>query len=169
MGKIKVEFESSYEPNGPFGAKSIGEVVINHRCLPFPMRSTMPLVPGSMSCPSHRKNRHGSCRKAEMIDEKFFRFLRRKGHVISLVGGGGKTTLMYNLAAHCARKGVGGYWPLPPPTSGGRAEIMPQTDAKPHLWVAGVMPSRPLSRRQIDTALPPEQLERWMEQADIVL
>ena len=27
--KIKVEFESSYEPNGPFGAKSIGEVVIN--------------------------------------------------------------------------------------------------------------------------------------------
>lgn len=29
MGKIKVEFESSYEPNGPFGAKSIGEVVIN--------------------------------------------------------------------------------------------------------------------------------------------
>jgi len=29
VGKLKVEFESSYEPNGPFGAKSIGEVVIN--------------------------------------------------------------------------------------------------------------------------------------------
>ena len=29
VGKIRVEFESSYEPNGPFGAKSIGEVVIN--------------------------------------------------------------------------------------------------------------------------------------------
>ena len=29
VGKIKVEFESSYEPNGPLGAKSIGEVVIN--------------------------------------------------------------------------------------------------------------------------------------------
>lgn len=29
MGKIRVEFESSYEPTGPFGAKSIGEVVIN--------------------------------------------------------------------------------------------------------------------------------------------
>ena len=28
-GQDKVEFESSYEPNGPFGAKSIGEVVIN--------------------------------------------------------------------------------------------------------------------------------------------
>ena len=29
VGNIKVEFESSYEPSGPFGAKSIGEVVIN--------------------------------------------------------------------------------------------------------------------------------------------
>ena len=29
IGRIRVEFESSYEPNGPFGAKSIGEVVIN--------------------------------------------------------------------------------------------------------------------------------------------
>ncbi len=29
MGKLRVEFESSYEPTGPFGAKSIGEVVIN--------------------------------------------------------------------------------------------------------------------------------------------
>ncbi len=28
-GSIIVEFESSYEPSGPFGAKSIGEVVIN--------------------------------------------------------------------------------------------------------------------------------------------
>lgn len=29
MGQIRVEFEESYEPTGPFGAKSIGEVVIN--------------------------------------------------------------------------------------------------------------------------------------------
>ena len=29
IGKINVEFESSYENSGPFGAKSIGEVVIN--------------------------------------------------------------------------------------------------------------------------------------------
>ena len=26
---MEVEFESSYEPTGPFGVKSIGEVVIN--------------------------------------------------------------------------------------------------------------------------------------------
>ncbi len=29
MGKLHVEFEHSYEPTGPYGAKSIGEVVIN--------------------------------------------------------------------------------------------------------------------------------------------
>ncbi|MCI7796398.1 MAG: molybdopterin-dependent oxidoreductase [Lachnospiraceae bacterium] len=29
MGSIRVEFESSFEPTGPFGAKSIGEIVIN--------------------------------------------------------------------------------------------------------------------------------------------
>ena len=29
MGKLKVEFEYSHEPTGPFGAKSIGEIVIN--------------------------------------------------------------------------------------------------------------------------------------------
>lgn len=29
MGQIRVAFEESYEPSGPFGAKSIGEVVIN--------------------------------------------------------------------------------------------------------------------------------------------
>ena len=29
IGKVHVEFESSYEPTGPFGAKSIGEIVIN--------------------------------------------------------------------------------------------------------------------------------------------
>lgn len=29
VGRIRVDFESSYESSGPFGAKSIGEVVIN--------------------------------------------------------------------------------------------------------------------------------------------
>lgn len=29
IGNIRVEFQSSYEPTGPFGAKSIGEIVIN--------------------------------------------------------------------------------------------------------------------------------------------
>lgn len=29
MGHLRMEFENSYEPTGPFGAKSIGEIVIN--------------------------------------------------------------------------------------------------------------------------------------------
>ena len=29
IGKVQVEFECSYETTGPFGAKSIGEIVIN--------------------------------------------------------------------------------------------------------------------------------------------
>ena len=29
LGRLKVGFEHSYEPTGPFGAKSIGEIVIN--------------------------------------------------------------------------------------------------------------------------------------------
>ena len=29
IGTLDVEFESSYEPSGPFGAKSIGELVID--------------------------------------------------------------------------------------------------------------------------------------------
>lgn len=29
VGTVRVEFEPSFEPNGPFGAKSIGEIVIN--------------------------------------------------------------------------------------------------------------------------------------------
>jgi CO/xanthine dehydrogenase Mo-binding subunit len=29
MGKLRVDFETTYEPTGPFGAKSIGEIVIN--------------------------------------------------------------------------------------------------------------------------------------------
>ena len=28
-GRVQVELECSYEPTGPFGAKSIGEIVIN--------------------------------------------------------------------------------------------------------------------------------------------
>lgn len=32
VGTIRVEFEPSYEPTGPFGAKSIGEIVINTPC-----------------------------------------------------------------------------------------------------------------------------------------
>lgn len=38
--------------------------------------------------------------------EAYFPFLESKGHVISLVGGGGKTTLLYYLAERCSRRGM---------------------------------------------------------------
>ena len=34
-----------------------------------------------------------------MLNEKEFPFLAEKGHIVSLVGGGGKTTLLYAMAA----------------------------------------------------------------------
>ncbi len=42
---------------------------------------------------------------ADADSEKQFPFLAEKGHVVSLVGGGGKTTLLYAIARHCAAKG----------------------------------------------------------------
>ena len=106
-----------------------------------------------------------------MIDEKQFPFLAEKGHVVSLVGGGGKTTLLYNMAKHCACKG----WRvlvtttthvMQPPGS-----VWVQTDAGLlRLWeyssyaVAGT----PAPGGKL-TVPPQEQLERWMALADIVL
>ena len=106
-----------------------------------------------------------------MIDEKIFPFLAEKGHVISLVGGGGKTTLMYNLAAHCARKG----WRVLAATTthimqppGG---VWAQTDAELfRLWKCGSYAVAGTAAHGGKlTALPQAQLERWMTLADIVL
>ena len=106
-----------------------------------------------------------------MIDEKIFPFLAEKGHVISLVGGGGKTTLMYNLAAHCARKGwrvlaaTTTYIMQPP---GG---VWAQTDAELfRLWKCGSYAVAGTAAPGGKLTAPPQaQLERWMTLADIVL
>lgn len=45
-------------------------------------------------------------REAAVMDwDQKFPFLREKGHVVSLIGGGGKTTLLYALSAYCTAKG----------------------------------------------------------------
>ncbi|MFQ8842398.1 MAG: hypothetical protein ACLR8P_17385 [Clostridium fessum] len=45
-------------------------------------------------------------REAAVMDwEQKFPFLREKGHVVSMIGGGGKTTLLYALSAYCTSKG----------------------------------------------------------------
>ncbi len=106
-----------------------------------------------------------------MSIETQFPFLAEKGHVVSLVGGGGKTTLLYQMAAHCARKG----WRVLAATTTHIMQppgaVWAQTDAQLfRLWehgsyaVAGTAaPGGKL------TAPPQKQLEHWMQLADIVL
>ena len=89
----------------------------------------------------------------------------------ALVGGGGKTTLMYNLAAHCARKG----WRVLAATTthimqppGG---VWAQTDAELfRLWKCGSYAVAGTAAHGGKLTAPPQaQLERWMTLADIVL
>ena len=106
-----------------------------------------------------------------MLYEKDFPFLAEKGHVISLVGGGGKTTLLYAMAAHCAHKG----WKVlvtttthiqqPAATQWTRDDAVLSA-----LWQSGryAVAGTPAAEGKL-TGLPTAQLSRWMAQADIVL
>lgn len=106
-----------------------------------------------------------------MIREQDFPFLTEKGHVVSLVGGGGKTTLMYSFAAHCASKGrrvlVTTTTHIRQPPGG----VWAQTEAELFsLWLSGsyavVGTGAPENKL---TAPPQKQLERWMSMADLTL
>ena len=106
-----------------------------------------------------------------MISENDLPFLAKKGHIVSLVGGGGKTTLMYAMARHCAAKGwrvlclttthilqpPGGFWA--------------QTDAELFsLWERGSYAVAGTAAPGGKLTAPPErQGNRWMQQADLVL
>ena len=153
IGHIRVEFESSYEPNGPFGAKSIGEVVIN---------TPLPAIADAIY------NAIGT--RFYELPETQFPFLAEKGHVVSLVGGGGKTTLLYAFARHCAAKGwrvlVSTTTHIRQPGENYAADEA----ALASLWAAGryAVAGVPAEQGKL-TALPPEQLTRWMERADMVL
>ena len=105
-----------------------------------------------------------------MLNVTDFPFLAEKGHVVSLVGGGGKTTLLYAMASYCAAKG----WQVLVSTTThilqpSDLSLWAQTDRQlADLWAQGryavagaAAPGGKL------TALP--QLGRWMQQADIVL
>ena len=106
-----------------------------------------------------------------MSIETQFPFLAEKGHVVSLVGGGGKTTLLYQMAAHCARKG----WRVLAATTTHIVQppgaVWAQTDAEIfRLWEHGsyAVAGTPAPDGKL-TAPSPAQLERWMALADIVL
>ena len=104
-----------------------------------------------------------------MLTEAQFPFLAEKGHVVSLVGGGGKTTLLYNLSAHCARKG----WRVLAATTThiqqpdhNFARIDAELEA---LWNDGTYAilGTPDGCGKL-TAPPPELLSRWRKRADAV-
>lgn len=106
-----------------------------------------------------------------MFEEKDFPFLAEKGHVVSLVGGGGKTTLMYAMAAHCTRKG----WHvlvattthiMQPP-----GRLWARTDAERDvLWNTGSYAVAGTEASDGKLTVPPEDLlKRWIAQADITL
>ena len=105
-----------------------------------------------------------------MLLETQFPFLAEKGHVISLVGGGGKTTLLYAFARHCAAKGwrvlVSTTTHIRQPGENYAADEA----ALASLWAAGqyAVAGVPAEQGKL-TALPPEQLTCWMAQADMVL
>ena len=104
-----------------------------------------------------------------MVTEAQFPFLAEKGHVVSLVGGGGKTTLLYALSEHCARRGwrvlAGTTTHIRQPKQNFAAAA---ADVKA-LWAAGAFAvlGTPDGSGKL-TAPPPRQLEHWMEQADAV-
>ena len=105
-----------------------------------------------------------------MIKETDFPFLAEKGHVVSLVGGGGKTTLLYAMASHCARKGwqvlVSTTTHILCPQNGTWAQTDAQVQA---LWALGsyAVVGAPALQGKLIT-LPGAQLKSWMKHADAV-
>ena len=104
-----------------------------------------------------------------MLNEKELPFLAEKGHIVSLVGGGGKTTLLYAMADHCARKG----WQVLVTTTTHirqpAACYAPDDAALTALWQAGHYAVIGTPAENGKLTLPQPQLLRRMEQADAVL
>ena len=103
-----------------------------------------------------------------MLNEKEFPFLAEKGHIVSLVGGGGKTTLLYAMADHCARKD----WRVLVTTTTHirqpAACYAPDDAALTALWQAGCYAVIGTPAENGKLTLPQPQLLRRMAQADAV-
>lgn len=103
-----------------------------------------------------------------MLNEKELPFLAEKGHIVSLVGGGGKTTLLYAMASHCARKG----WRVLVTTTTHirqpAACYAPDDAALAAIWQAGCYAVIGTPAENGKLTLPPSQLLRWMTRADAV-
>ena len=103
-----------------------------------------------------------------MLNEKELPFLAEKGHIVSLVGGGGKTTLLYAMADHCARKG----WQVLVTTTTHirqpAACYAPDDAALTALWQAGHYAVIGTPAENGKLTLPQPQLLHRMAQADAV-
>ena len=101
------------------------------------------------------------------MDEAQFPFLAEKGHVVSLVGGGGKTTLLHAMSAHCARKG----WRVLASTTTHiqqpKRNFAQNSAEIAGLWAAGeyALVGTPDGSGKLTQ---PEPLREWRQQADAV-
>lgn len=105
------------------------------------------------------------------IPEEIFPFLREKGHIVSLVGAGGKTTLLYALAQIGAENGfrtlITTTTHILEPQNGCYAESAAQIH---RLWAErkpAVVGMRTAEGKL--KALPTEILEAYLKDADLVL
>lgn len=102
-GRIRVEFENSYEPTGPFGAKSIGEIVINTPA-PRDYAGNLPRDGRMASRAAHsaRAYRARETRGVGILSE----FLHIPRKTTAIIGSGGKSTLLRALAEELATGGA---------------------------------------------------------------
>ena len=103
-----------------------------------------------------------------MLNEKELPFLAEKGHIVSLVGGGGKTTLLYAMADHCARKGWQALVATTTHIRQPAACYAPVDAARTALWQAGHYAVIGTPAENGKLTLPQPQLLRRMAQADAV-
>ena len=95
-------------------------------------------------------------------------FLREKGHVVSLVGGGGKTTLLYGLARLCAAEGQRVLVSTTTHIQRPSANYAPDEAVRDALWQAGTyaVAGSPAENGKLTQ---PPGLSGWMAGADTVL
>ena len=95
-------------------------------------------------------------------------FLREKGHVVSLVGGGGKTTLLYGLARLCAAEGQRVLVSTTTHIQRPSANYAPDEAVRDALWQAGTyaVAGSPAENGKLTR---PPGLSGWMAGADTVL
>ena len=95
-------------------------------------------------------------------------FLGETGHVISLVGGGGKTTLLYALARHYSAQGQRVLVSTTTHIQRPDANYATDEAARDALWQAGTYAAAGVPAEGGKLTMPP-YLDDWMAEADTVL